>query len=55
MKLPQEVSFDPEMRNLTKSQISAIISGIWFLSPEAGGTLKRELGEPWRATRSHNL
>ena len=30
------------MRNLTKS----LVSGVWFLSPEAGGTLKRELGEP---------
>ena len=40
------------MRNLTKS----LVSGIWFLSPEAGGTLRRQLGpllgEPGRAVHS---
>ena len=36
------------MRNWTKS----LVSGIWFLSPEAGGTLRRQLGEPGRAVHS---
>ena len=36
------------MRNCTKS----LVSGIWFLSPEAGGTLRRQLGEPGRAVHT---
>ena len=31
-----------------------LVSGVWFLSPEAGGTLRAVLGEPWRAARSHS-
>ena len=27
----------------------------WFLSPEAQRTLKRQPGEPWRATVTHSL
>ena len=38
------------VRNWTKS----LVSGIWFLSPEAGGTLSRDPGEPCRAARSHS-
>ena len=39
------------LRNSTKS----LVSGIWFLSPEAGGTAGRDPGEPWRATVDHSL
>ena len=39
---------DPKRAKLTKS----LVSGIWFLSPEAGGTLRRQLGEPGRAVHS---
>ena len=33
------------VQNWTKS----LVSGVWFLSPEAGGTLRAVPGEPWRA------
>ena len=38
------------VRNWTKS----LVSGVWFLSPEVGGTLRRELGEPKWAAASHS-
>ena len=38
------------VRNWTKS----LVSGIWFLSPEAGGTLRRQLGKPKWAAASHS-
>ena len=37
--------------NLTKSRVS----GVWFLSPEAGGTLRAVPGDPWRAAASKEL
>ena len=31
-----------------------LVSGLTFMSPEAGGTLRRELGEPKWAATSHS-
>ena len=42
---------DTKRAKVTKS----LVSGIWFLSPEAGGTLSRDPGEPWRAAASTAL
>ena len=39
------------VRNWTKS----LVSGVWFLSPEAGGTLRAVPGEPSGATASKGL
>ena len=41
-------ALDLKRAKFTKS----LISGIWFLSLEAGGTLRRQLGEPGRAIHS---
>ena len=38
--LVKNSALDPKRAKLTKS----LVSGIWFLSPEAGGTLRRQLG-----------
>ena len=42
---------DPKRAKMTKS----LVSGICFLSPEAGGTAGRDPGDPWRAAVSHRL
>ena len=42
--------WDPKRAKFTKT----LVSGIWFLSPEAGVTLKAVLGEPWKAIGSHS-
>ena len=39
------------MQNWTKS----LVSGVWFLSPEAGETLRAVPGEPWRAAARKGL
>ena len=44
----QKLSFAAGTRKFTKS----LVSGIWFLSPEAGGPRRRQLGEPGRAVHS---
>ena len=44
----KDLVLDPKHGKFTKS----LVSGIWFLSPEAGGTLRRQLGEPGRAVQS---
>ena len=49
MKLPQNQFCTRNVPNWTKS----LVSCVWFLSPEAGGTLRAVPGEPWRAAASH--
>ena len=42
---------DPKRVKFTKT----LVSGIWFLSPEARGTLSQDPEEPWRPAGSQSL
>ena len=52
MKLLQKVILKPETCEI-EPKVCFLASGFW--SPEAGGTLRRQLGEPWRAAASKGL
>ena len=52
MKLPQKVSLGPETFEIAPK---SLVSGVWFLSPEAGGTLRAVPGEPSGAAASKGL
>ena len=46
-KLHQKLSFGPEACEIAPK--------LWFLASQAGGTLSRDPGEPWRPAGSHSL
>ena len=55
MKLPQKPSLGTEMCNKLSNSLVSGIWFLWFLSPEAGGTLRPVPGEPSGAAASKGL